>query len=78
VRGDDIMAKSAITFDVVERGDVGTEEIRGLARDIWRALSAGRGGACDQPRWINSGSITDASAYIAHRFEGTIDTEDSP
>jgi hypothetical protein len=69
------MEKRTITFDVVERTDVGTDEIQQLACDTWQALSSGRDGACDQPRWINSGSIADASAFTAHRFEGTIDSE---
>lgn len=69
------MAQRTIAFDVVERGDVGMREIERLARDIWRALSSGRDGACDRPRWMNSGSVADATAYIAHRFEGTVHSE---
>jgi len=69
------MARRTIAFDVAERNDVGRREIERLARDIWRALSTGRDGACVRPRWINSGSVADATAYIAHRFERTVQCE---
>ncbi|GAB2657860.1 hypothetical protein GCM10027068_42350 [Prescottella soli] len=69
------MPNRIIAFDVVERSDIGTNEIQRMARDIWQALSSGRGGACERPRWINCGPVIDASAYTAHRFEGTVDSE---
>lgn len=64
--------EQTIAFDVVERGDVGIGEIQRLACDIWRVMSSGRAGACHRPRWINSGPVADASAYVAYRFEGTV------
>ncbi|WP_420880273.1 hypothetical protein [Rhodococcus sp. (in: high G+C Gram-positive bacteria)] len=69
------MATRIVAFDVVERSDVGVNEIHRLARDLWQAMSSGREGASDRPRWINSGAVADADAYTAHRFEGTVESE---
>ncbi|NKS87227.1 hypothetical protein GS571_21005 [Rhodococcus hoagii] len=69
------MAMRIVAFDVVERNDVGVDEIQRLARDLCQAMSAGREGASERPRWINSGAVAAADAYTAHRFEGTVDGE---
>jgi len=69
------MATRTIAFDVVERSDVGVDEVQRLAHDLWQAMSSDRAGASDRPRWVNSGAVADADAYTAHRFEGTVDSE---
>ena len=69
------MTTRIVAFDVVERSDVGVDEIGRLARDVWQAMSSGRAGASDRPRWINSGAVAAADAYTAHRFEGSVDGE---
>ncbi|WP_433605513.1 hypothetical protein [Prescottella agglutinans] len=69
------MAYTVLSFDVVERGEVSTSEIERLALDMWQALSAGRADASPRPRWVDSGPVDGADAYVAHRFVGTIDTD---
>ncbi|RDI18074.1 hypothetical protein DEU38_121111 [Rhodococcus sp. AG1013] len=63
--------QKTIGFDVVERREVPQPEIDRLARSTWRSLTATRE-SCEHPRWVNSGPVADAEAYVVHRYEGTV------
>lgn len=61
-----------IRFDVVERHDVPQAEIDRIAHRTWRALAGEVAGSCESPRWVNTGPVPDADAYLMHRYEGTV------
>lgn len=67
----------AVAFDVVERADVGAAEIERLAQRVWRSMTRDNDNSGDKPRWLfcsplDPGSADLDSAYVVHRFEGTI------
>ncbi|GAB2654644.1 hypothetical protein GCM10027068_38370 [Prescottella soli] len=64
--------QKTVAFDVVERRDVPQPEVDRLAHSTWRSLTEDTTGPCERPRWVNSGPVADAEAYVVHRYEGTV------
>ena len=58
-------------FDVVERRDVPQPEVDRLAQRTWQSMSADIQGSSERPRWVNSGPVADADAFLVHRYEGS-------
>ncbi|MGO4202233.1 hypothetical protein AB4Z09_10855 [Rhodococcus sp. TAF43] len=64
--------QKTIAFDVIERREVPQPEIDRLARSTWQSLTAATRESCEPPRWVNSGPVAGADAYLVHRYEGTV------
>lgn len=63
--------RKTIAFDVVERREVPQSEVDGLAQSTWQSMSADMQGSCERPRWVNSGPVANADAFLVHRYEGS-------
>lgn len=63
--------QKTIAFDVVERREVPQPEVDRLAQRTWQSMSADLQGSCECPRWVNSGPVVGADAFLVHRYEGT-------